>query len=942
MPLFFQNCSPGFKINESLNSSSLSSTAPVCNNGETQSGYLFGSVLYPMTCGSTQTKTCINGQWNMNTVLSPSCKQQCVHPDTQQAVDENSTYVTYSIASAPTQAQCDAARITGVCQSATGLFAPAAGAYKSCLVQGQVCAYPTGTGIAVPTGHDVNDTVTGYATSTATYPTLCGAIQTRSCQANGQWTGTVPLYTSCMQKCVHPDNGQPVDANMNYVFYTIASGSQAQCNAARVSSVCTASTGQFTPAVATTRYSTCAVILPVAINSFTSSSSTITTGQTVTLSWSVSNATSVILNPGMISVTGQTSTTVTPGATTTYTLVASNSVGSVSAPITITVNGPLLGQALYTSACASCHGAFAVSTLQGRTITSAIISTAINSKISSMKPLDGTLSTAQIDSLAALFPTTTDPGSQATSSFVCPSTEAEKNNSAALLRLTGPELKNTYAALLPATIWNGLSSYYYMLPPDNFEGDINKFISIYTEDFANQISRFNEQVANQITLSNANVSAFFGSCATLTSFTKTCFDTFLTAKGPQIFRSALAADDNASLWTIVTQTTVVPTQLKILVQLLFNDPRFIYHIELGEGAADANGLIALTSYEVANRISYGMTSSPPDATLWADAVQNRLKTMAIVNTHIDRLAATSAYKNRITGLLKFYVGTEKANPAPTLADFMNGVNGTDLNLAATDEFNDFINYIVFTQQGTLRDLFTSRATFPRTPAMATVMGTTVWASGAALSAPNHAGILTKPYLHMVDDPNLKLVQRGKKIRINMLCSDVPQPSAADLAARPLLTESDLINLNRRAYIDKATLVASNCIACHSRMNQLGFATEHYDSIGRFITTEKIYNNSSVKVAEHTVISTSTPAITENDTRTFANVNDFQVALSQSNTLQQCFSRKAFQYLQRKADDLTKDSCRLNKLDTALKTNLPLANFFLENFKQQSILYKRSQ
>ncbi len=396
------------------------------------------------------------------------------------------------------------------------------------------------------------------------------------------------------------------------------------------------------------------------------------------------------------------------------------------------------------------------------------------------------------------------------------------------------------------------------------------------------------------------------------------------------------------MWSVVSQANGVPNQLKTLTQLLFNDPRFIYHLELGAGAGDANGLIALTSYEVANRISYGMTSSPPDPTLWSDAVQDKLRTMPAVNSHVDRLATTTAYRNRITSLVKFYIGTEKSNPAPLHAEFMNGIDGTDLNLAATTEFDDYINQVIFTQRGTLQDLFTSRATFPRTPAMAAIMGTSVWTSGAALSAPNHAGLLARPYFYMLNDPNLKLVQRGKKLRINMLCSIVPEPTANDLAGRPLLTGADLTTLSRRDYIDKSTLAGANCSACHSKINQLGFSTEHYDSIGRYSRIEKIYNTSFVKVAEFPVLSSSTPAISASDTRNFANVNEFQLALSQSDTLQQCLSQKTYQFLQRRVENLNSDSCRLRKMDAALKSNLPLTSFFMENFKQPSLLYKRNQ
>jgi cytochrome c553 len=615
------------------------------------------------------------------------------------------------------------------------------------------------------------------------------------------------------------------------------------------------------------------------------------------------------------------------------------------------------GAAVYTSSnCGACHGTDPAAKVSGidKGVTFAAL-TAAYAKVGAMAGFQTSLSAANNADLATYIasrvasapvpvpvPTPTDPGGQTTSSFVCPSTEAEKNSSTDLIRLTGPELRNTYAAVLPAPIWNGLSNSLYLLPPDNLDGRIEKFVGTYTDDTANQISRFNEQVASQITLSNANVSAFYGSCATLISFPKTCFDSFLTTKGSRILRSALNASDHSGMWSVVSQAIDVPNQLKTLTQLLFNDPRFIYHLELGASASDANGLVALTSYEVANRVSYGMTSSPPDPTLWSDAVLDKLRAMPAVNSHVDRLATTNAYKSRITSLLKFYIGTEKSNPAPVHAEFMNGIDGTDLNLAATNEFDDYVNQVIFTQQGTLRDLFTSRAAFPRTSAMAAIMGTPVWTSGAALSAPNHAGLLSRPYLYMLNDPNLKLVQRGKKLRINMLCSVVPEPTANDLAGRPLLTGADLTTLNRRDYIDKSTLGGPGCSSCHSKINQLGFSTENYDSIGRYSRIGKIYDTSFVKVAEFPISSSSTPAISANDTRTFANVNEFQLALSQSNTLQQCLSQKSYQFLQRRIENLDSDSCRLRKMDAALKSNLPLTSFFMENFKQPSLLYKRNQ
>jgi hypothetical protein len=103
-------------------------------------------------------------------------------------------------------------------------------------------------------------TVTGFATNLATYPVLCGAQVTRTCQANGQWTGTVPLYAACAQQCIHPETNQPVAANSTYNYYTRDSGTAAECAAAIVTSTCQQSSGLFSPVPPATRYASCTVL----------------------------------------------------------------------------------------------------------------------------------------------------------------------------------------------------------------------------------------------------------------------------------------------------------------------------------------------------------------------------------------------------------------------------------------------------------------------------------------------------------------------------------------------------------------------------------------------------------------------------------------------------------------------------------------------------------
>lgn len=268
--LSFNNCGPAFNstsTNTEASSedaeSTLSCSLATENDipvGSSITGYLMSSVVFPITCGNAVTRTCLSsGQFDGVTPLAETCSQQCLHPDSNQAVNSDTPYV-YFIRNSGTQAECNSARVISSCQAGTGLFSPAIpqSRYISCAVAGQTCSYPTGGGNASPNGNSVGSTVTGYISQSSTYPLLCGNQVTRTCQSNGSWGGTVPVYTSCMQKCVHPDTNMPVDQGSNYSYFSRPTGSLAECEAAERTSVCSSTTGLFSPVISSTKFMSCA------------------------------------------------------------------------------------------------------------------------------------------------------------------------------------------------------------------------------------------------------------------------------------------------------------------------------------------------------------------------------------------------------------------------------------------------------------------------------------------------------------------------------------------------------------------------------------------------------------------------------------------------------------------------------------------------------------
>lgn len=352
----FQNCESGFKAQEvesSLNSALKTSCSlpdgTTVAPGDFVEGYSLVSAFFPTTCGNRVKRTCLSsGSFDGAVPVYAACTQLCAHPDNNQPINAGFTYVSYTKANGISQADCDNAKVSSLCNRDTGLFTPTPPTqrFSSCLVPGQTCAYTSTTGTATPSGNTTGATVTGYILPSATFPTTCGAQVTRTCQAGGQWTGGVPVYTACLQRCQHPDTNQPVDANFKYVFFTRPSGTSTECLAARIESTCQQSDGTFTPVVPTTRYTNCSVATAPAISVFTANVNPVTQGQSVILSWTQVGATSLILNPGNQTVTSQNQITVSPTTTTTYTLVATNAAGSVNRTLTVTVN-PTSASSLY-------------------------------------------------------------------------------------------------------------------------------------------------------------------------------------------------------------------------------------------------------------------------------------------------------------------------------------------------------------------------------------------------------------------------------------------------------------------------------------------------------------------------------------------------------------------------------------------------------------------
>jgi hypothetical protein len=273
--------------------------------------------------------------------------------------------------------------------------------------------------------------------------------------------------------------------------------------------------------------------------------------------------------------------------------------------------------------------------------------------------------------------------------------------------------------------------------------------------------------------------------------------------------------------------------LSFAVAGLLQSPYFLYRVELGEPDAIDPGRIRFTGYEMATRIAYLTTSSPPDDALLGAAEAGMLDDAGGVRAEVERLLATDAGAR---GLESLAVDLFDLDAIPALEK--------DVTLfplftpAAARAMRDQLA-LTFRTTGNYRDLFTSRSTFMNAD-LAPIYGVT-GEFGAELvpfdfpADSGRAGFLSLAGLNAYHSYQGKtsVTLRGLFVRRNLLCQTIPPPPPGvstvlrDVAPGEMITTRDLV----------AEHEMPGCVACHGLMDPIGLPLESYDAIGQFRDTQ---------------------------------------------------------------------------------------------------------
>ncbi len=314
---------------------------------------------------------------------------------------------------------------------------------------------------------------------------------------------------------------------------------------------------------------------------------------------------------------------------------------------------------------------------------------------------------------------------------------------------------------------------------------------------------------------------------------------------------------------------------------LLQSPHFLYRVEVGTPGR-VKGQRAFDDHELATRLSFFLWNTTPDETLLAAAQAGALGKSGALVKEAERLLASPRARValrqfffellRLDGLddmrqkpATFPLATKTLGPAlreETLRFVEDIVFGADGNYRRVlDDPSTFVNRELAKLYGLAAPAGTDfqRVTLPDTVPRVGLLGK------ASFLAQNAHETSTSPTL------------RGLFVREVVLCQEIPSPPP-DVQTN--LPEEGVDGAPRTMRERLSAHNVPGCSACHSRMDPIGLAFEHFDALGQYRTTEA---------------GKPIDASGELDGTPFRDARELASILSKHSDIDECLTRSLYRY-----------------------------------------------
>jgi hypothetical protein len=306
-----------------------------------------------------------------------------------------------------------------------------------------------------------------------------------------------------------------------------------------------------------------------------------------------------------------------------------------------------------------------------------------------------------------------------------------------------------------------------------------------------------------------------------------CGHAFLEDLAPRAYRRPVTAEELAQLTAIFDGYFAADgfdVALELVTQVILQAPPFLYRVEeLAPGDRP-------DSYAVASRLSYLLWSTMPDEALFDAAAADQLATAEGITAEVDRMLADPRALDGFMNFARQWLNLARLDRANKLE--VDGLDDT-LRAALAEEAQRFLTEIIYARGGTLDDLLTSSRGFVG-PETAAFYGLPAPADWEEVDLPDgRVGFLMQlQFLTAHGHPlNPSPVLRGLFVLQRLMCVELGSPPAGVDMSIPE-GDPDMGPTTNRDNYDRATS-GEVCSQCHTVINPVGFAFEHFDTMGRW-------------------------------------------------------------------------------------------------------------
>lgn len=348
--------------------------------------------------------------------------------------------------------------------------------------------------------------------------------------------------------------------------------------------------------------------------------------------------------------------------------------------------------------------------------------------------------------------------------------------------------------------------------------------------------------------------------------------------------------------------------IEVMIRAALQSPNFLYRLETTAPPADAQARAPLSAFELATRLSYLVWASGPDDALLDAAAQGQLATKEQVAAKAREMLARPQARTALASFFEQWSGATRLDVITKNTTLFPSYS-TELRDAMARELPAFVEHVLWSGDRSLRALLTEPVAFVSGP-LAQLYGVSAPASATPTlvnlpDAQGRSGLLTQAgFLSVQGHPDqTSPVLRGKFVRAMLLCQPPsPPPPDVDISL-PTVDQGATARERMSAHLS----AGNSCNGCHSLMDPIGLAFEHFDAMGQYRDAD---NGHAIDVSGE-LTSTTDPSLAG----AFNGVRELGEKLAQSAQVRDCVATQWFRFASGRTE-ADADACSLSQLKTS--------------------------